>query len=315
VILAALELTRQMNQQELQELRREKWRVNGQPIRTTEDARAFLESVGFATLLPTQKSMLLPTFIGAYAGTEEGLPRWQEAFADPRAKDATELMVRLLRERSAYEASLLGEENNFLISASVFSFFYGLVGDRNPRNMPKPGTRSEYSTLARDIFTALQKHGPLSKPKLAERLGGSLSNPALDRALHDLWSRLRITRVDYRAEEGTFWDVLYRWSPDCVREGIEISVPEALSALVSKYVDAVIAADPTEVEEFFSQMVARTKVRDAINALLTAREFSMIHVGNRSLLTTTARHREAEQIAKQRTQPIARRPRLGVRPR
>ena len=302
-----------MNQQELQELRREKWRVKENPVRTIDDARAFIETVGFLPLYPPQKPLLIPTFIGAYAGSDEGLPVWQKAFADPRAKDATELMVRMLRERSAYEASVFGEENNFLIAASVFPYFYGLVGDRNPRSMPKPGTRSEYSPLARDVFTALQKHGAMSKQKLAERLGGSLSDAALDRALHDLWSRLRITRVDHRPEEGTFWDVLFRWSPDVVRQGVEISVPAALSALVSKYVDAVIAAEPSEVEEFFSNMVSRAKVRDAINALLAAREFTMIHVGNRSMLTTAARHHEAEQAALKRSQPIARRPRGGVR--
>lgn len=302
-----------MNQHELQELRREKWHANGQPIRTLEAARTFLESVGFAPMYPTLKPLLTPTFIGAFVGEDEGLPTWQKAFADPRAKDATELMVRLLRERSAYEASVFGEENNFLISASAFPYFYGLVGDRNPKTMPKPGTRSDYSTLARDVFNALQKHGAMSKQQLADRLGGSLSDAALDRALHDLWSRLRITRVDYRPEQGAFWDVLFRWSPDAVRQGIEVSVPEALSALVSKYVDAVVAADATEVEEFFSPMAARAKVRDAINALLTAREFMMTNVGSRSMLTIAARHHAAEQTAFQRSQPIARRPRPGVR--
>jgi 23S rRNA pseudouridine2605 synthase len=302
-----------MNQQELQELRRERWRVNGQPVRTLDDARAFVESVGFAPMYPTQKPLLIPTFIGAYAGTDESLPTWHTAFADPRTKDATELMVRLLRERSAYEASAFGEENNFLIAASAFPYFYGLVGDRNPKAMPKPGTRSEYSPLARDVFNALQKHGAMSKQQLADRLGGSLSDTALDRALHDLWSRLRITRVDYRPEEGTFWDVLFRWSPDAVRAGVEISVPEALSALVSKYVDAVIAADAAEVEEFFSNMVARAKVHDAVNALLSAREFTMTSVGNRPMLTIAERHHAAEKEALKRSQPIARRPRPRVR--
>ena len=303
-----------MTLQELQELRREKWHLAGQPVRTGESARAFLESVGFCTLYPPQKAMLLPTFIGAYSGSDENLPTSFKAFADPRSQEATDLMVRLLREHSAYEASLPGEEeNNFLISASAFPYFYGLVGDRTPRTMPKPGTRSEYSPLARDVFTALQKHRAMSKPQLAERLGGSLSDSALDRALHDLWSRLRITRVDYRSDEGTFWDVLFRWSPDAVRQGIEVSVPAALSALVSKYVEAVIAADPADVEQFFSQFVARAKVRDAINALLTTREFTMAHIGNRTMLTVTERQRAAEELARVRSQPIARRPRLGVR--
>jgi hypothetical protein len=303
-----------MNYHELQELRRERWRLNGQPVRTLEDARAFLDSVGFALLYPPQKSLLAPTFLGAFTGSDEKLPVSQKAFADPSAREATELMVRLLRERSAYEASF-GEDNNFLISASVFPYFYALTGDRNPRKMAQPGRRSEYSTLARDVFNALQKHRAMSKSQLADKLGGSLSDTALDRALHDLWSRLRITRVDYRPDQGTFWDVLMRWAPDAVKEGIEISVPAALSAMVSKYVEAAIAVTTAEVEEFFSAMAPRAKVRDAVNALLATREFTIAQVGNQSMLTVAERQRAAEKLAHQRSQPIARRPRPGVRPR
>jgi hypothetical protein len=302
-----------MTNEELQEQRRTRWHTNGEPIRTFEDAHAFIESVGFALMYPLYPPVPVPTFIGAYVGSEERLPTWQKSFADPRAKDATDLMIRLLRDRSAYEANLFGEDN-FLVSASAFPYFYALVGDRTPKTMPKPGTRSEYSTLARDVFNAIQKHGPLSKLQLHERLGGALSDSALDRALNDLWSRLRITRVDYRPEEGAFWDVLLRWSSEPVKQGIEFSVPEALSALVSKYVEAMIAITAKDVEEFFAHFMPRAKVRDAINALLAAREFAIIHVGNRSMLTTASLVKE-ERPPLPRNKPIARRPRLGVRPK
>lgn len=300
-----------MTPEELQELRQEKWRVNGNPIRTLDDARAFMESAGFALMYPMQPPVPVPTFIGAYAGSDQGLPTLQRAFADPRSKDATDLMVRLLRDRSAYEANLFGE-TNFLVSASVFPYFYGLIGDRNPRSMPKPGTRSEYSPLARDVFNAISKHGAMSKAQLLDRLGGALSDAALDHALNDLWTKLRITRVDYRPEEGTFWDVLYRWSPDPVRQGVEVSIPEALSGLVSKYVEAMVAVGVTEVEEFFSHMVSRAKVRDAVNALLAARELSLTHVGNRSMLQITS-HEPVTPPDPARRRPIAQRPRPGVR--
>jgi hypothetical protein len=300
-----------MTHEELQELRRDKWRLKGNPIRTLEDGRAFIDSVGFALMYPLQPPVPLPTFIGAYSGSEENLPTWQKAFADPRAKDATELMVRLLRDRSAYEANLFGE-TNFLVSASVFPYFFGLVGDRNPRSMPKPGTRSEYSPLARDVFNAINKHGAMSKSQLHDRLGGALTDAALDHALNDLWTKLRITRVDYRPDEGTFWNVLYRWSPEAVKQGIEVSIPEALSALVSKYVEAIIAVEVSEVEDFFSHMVSRAKVRDAINALLAARELSLTHVGNRSMLQITSREPVVPPDPARR-RPIAQRPRPGVR--
>ncbi len=260
-------------------------------MRTLEDAREFIEAVGFCLMYPLPKEetripVLAPTFIAAYAGNDERLPTWKQAFADPRAKDATELMVRVLRERAAYEANLFGE-TNFLVASSVFPYFYALVGDRTPRQMPKPGTRSDYSTLARDVFEAIRKEGPVSKQRLGEVLGGALSDAALDRALGELWSKLRITRVDYRAGEGAFWDVLFRWSPDAVRQGVQLSVGESLSALLSKYVDCVVAAEQSEIEDFFSHFIARSKVKEAANALLAAREFSFVHVGKRTLLQLT----------------------------
>ena len=101
------------------------------------------------------------------------------------------------------------------------------------------------------------------------------------------WSKLRITRVDYNPGEGSFWDVLYRWAPDAVREGVGFSVGEALSALLSKYLDCVVAADQQELESFFGKFVARSRVKEAVNALLAARELSFLHVSGRSMLQIT----------------------------
>jgi hypothetical protein len=93
--------------------------------------------------------------------------------------------------------------------------------------------------------------------------------------------------VDYKPGEGAFWDVLFRWSPDAVREGIGLSVGEALSALLSKYLDCVIAADQQELESFFGNFVPRSRVKEAVNALLSARELTFVRVGNRSLVQIT----------------------------
>jgi hypothetical protein len=268
---------------QLQELRREKWRLNGEGIRTLDQARVFIESVGFCTLYPQKPAVLAPSFVGAYVGGDDKLPTRQKAFADPRAREAKQLMVRLLREKAAYE-TLVFPENNFLVSAAVFPYFYGLVGDRNPRQAPKAAARSGYSTLAVDAFLILQKRGPISKERLRESLGGDISEAALDRALDELWAKLRITRVDYKHDEGIFWDVLFRWSPDAVKQGMHVSVAEALTALVSKYIDCVRAVPQEEVEDFFSTLVGRARVREAISALQAARELGYVHVGGRVML-------------------------------
>jgi hypothetical protein len=272
---------------ELQQLRREKWRLDGKPIRTIENARAFLEDVGFCLMYPQRPVLLMPTFIGAFVGSDDRLPEWQHAFKDSRAAEATELMVRLLRERTAFEANLGEENNGFLVAASVFPFFYALMGERNPKQAPKAGTRSSYSQLACDAYALIQREGAISKQKLLERLAGGLSIPALDKALAELWSKLRITRVDYKPVEGSVWDLLYRWAPDAVKEGVGLSVPEALSALVSKYLDCVIAVEQVELEAFFGNFIARSKVKDAVNILLAARELSFVHVSGKSMLQIT----------------------------
>jgi hypothetical protein len=297
-----------MTDQDLQQLRREKWRLDGKPIRTIEDARAFIEAVGFCLMYPVRPTMPVPTFIGAFVGSDNRLPTWQHAYSDPRALAATDLMVRLLRERTAYEANLVEENNAFLVAASAFPYFYALVGERNPKLASKQGPRSPYSPLACDAYELIDRDGPISKQKLQEALGGSVSLAALDKALGELSSKLRITRVDYKPAEGSFWDVLYRWAPQAVKEGVGLSVQQALSALLSKYLDCVIAADQTELEVFFGNFVARSRVKEAVNALLAARELSFLHVSGRSMLQITP---EKEAVAPKIPQP----PRPFPRPR
>ncbi len=276
-----------MTEQELQQQRREKWRLNGKPIRTIEEARAFVESVGLCLMYPLRPAQPLPTFIGATIGGEDRLPTWQHAYSDPRTAEATQIMVRLLRERAAFEANSFDENNGLLITASAFPYFYALVGERNPKQAPTAGSRSPYSALACDAFELIRREGPISKQKMQEALGGSISRAALDKALGELWSKLRITRVDYNPSQGSSWDVLYRWAPEAVKEGIGLSVPEALSGLISKYLESVIAAEQTELESFFGNFVPRSRVKEAVNALLAARELSFVHVGGRSMIQIT----------------------------
>jgi 23S rRNA pseudouridine2605 synthase len=276
-----------MTDAELQAARTQKWRLNGQGVRTGEEARVFLEDVGFCLMYPMRPALLVPTFIGAWVGADDKLPTRQHAYNDPRAKEATELMVRALRDKSAYEAPLVDENDAFLLAPSVFPYFYSLVGERNPKQAPVSGPKSPYSPLACDAFEIIRRRGPISKTKLIEALGGSVSNAGLDRALNELWAKLRITRVSYTVEEGSVWDELSRWAPEIVRQGVGISVPEALSALVSKYLDCVVAVDEVDVENFLTNFVARTRVKEAIHALLSARELSFVYVGSKSLLQVT----------------------------
>jgi len=306
-----------MHDHQLQELRREKWRLNGQPVRTLEDARSFIESVGFCLLYPQRPPVLAPTFVGAYKGGDEQLPTAQMAFADPVAREAKDLMVRLLREKSAFEANLF-PENNFILPASVFPYFYALAGDRTAQMQMRPIARAGYSPLAVHAFDIIQKDGPISKQRLRELVGGEISEAALDRALDELWAKLRITRVDYKQEEGVFWDVLFRWAPKAVKKGIQITVPEAATALVSKYLDCVVAAEQEQVEQFFGKVLPRARVREAVFALQAARELRFVHVGGRVMLQVASllpAQNELESGSQPRSEPLPPRPGMPLVPR
>ncbi len=283
-----------MTEQELRNARRARWRLDGRPVRTPDEAAEFLESVGMCALIP-QPDLLLPSLVGAWAGSDERLPAARSAFADERVAAARALAVELLRSRAAYESNLLGE-NVLLIASSVFPFFYALKGDKNPRAELKPGRREKISPLAADVFAAIQRDGPISKRRLRQALGGEPSEPALDRALGELWSRLRITRVDYRAGEGALWDTLLRWAPETVKEGLQLSMGEALSALVSRYLEAVVAAEPKQIEVFFGRLTPRSRVRENVNALLGARELAFCSVGSKTLVELAPRREVRKRV-------------------
>ena len=276
-----------MTEQDLDQLRAQKWHLDGNPVRTLEQAREFIADVSFCVMYPERSLPAVPSFMGAYAGSGESLPDAKHAFADPRSREATELMVRLLRERSAYELALF-PGTDLIVSAALFPYFYALLADQNPKAPPKVRAQgARVSPLSVDVFAAIQKHGPLSKQRLRELVSRELSDAALDRALGELWSILKIVRVDYRQGEGIFWDVLYRWSSTVVKEALDISEPEAISALLSKFLETTFAASQEQIEAFFTHVTSRSKVRDAINALLSARELSFVGAGSKTLIRLT----------------------------
>jgi hypothetical protein len=272
-----------MTELELIQQRRAKWRLDGEhAARTLEDAKAFIAEIGLCLLYPAEQAVLAPTLVGAVAGSDDQILAAQQAFKNERGQQARELMVRLLRERAVFEAQYRGEDI-LLISAEAFPYFYALVGERNPkRDLESAGEKA--SPLARDAYKIIQNKGPISKRRLGESLGGALSEAALDRALGELWSRLLITRTDYKPGEGIFWDAMHRWAPQEVRSGRGLSLAEGLSALISKYLDTVVAAEAGEIDNFFSPFASRSRVREAVNALLAAREFALVQVGRKSMI-------------------------------
>ncbi|HLJ91440.1 MAG TPA: hypothetical protein VKZ53_31870 [Candidatus Angelobacter sp.] len=276
-----------MIEQELQQQRSILWRTDGNAVRTLDDARTFLAGVGFCLMYPDRAISVMPTFLGACAGTSENLPDAKHAFADARTGPANELVVRLMRERQLYQLNLTGDIT-LLASARLFPFFYTLLGDRNPKATPATnGQGVRISPLAIKAYEIIAGHGSLSIPRLQELIGRELTTAALERALHELWAILKIGPVDFHEKDGATWDLLYHWSPEAVKEGVRASLPEAISALLGQYLETVIAVDQDEMEQFFSKLSPLSKIREAIHALLATRELSYLPMGSKTLIQLT----------------------------
>jgi 23S rRNA pseudouridine2605 synthase len=286
-------------QQELENLRHAKWRVHAaakeRPLRTLDDAREFLNSVGFCLMYPLKPALVAPTFIGAYLGSKDNLPSPAQALLDARAKEAESLSLRLQHEKAAFEVGF-GHDGVLLVSASEFPYFYALIGERNPKQPPSAGERGEKALLTH-TFEVVQEFGPLTELQIRERLGKSISDTAVVRAVHELWSKLRLVRVDRETEGSSRWDVLYRFAPQQVNAGKQLSAREALSALISRYLETVIAAEQKDVEDFFSPTVPRSRVGEVIRAMQGAREFTSVQVAGKTLLCLATRGEEVSALS------------------
>ena len=273
-----------MTERDLWRERRARWRLSAESkIRTAADAAAFLADVGLCLMDSPPTALVLPTFAGA-CGAEDGSPAAPQAAHEPQNSPAREFVPPMLRERSAFEAPF-GEDNILLLSPEVFPYFYAVAGEREPaRALEPPSARQPRSQLVRDAFRLIHQHGVMSKQSLREHLGAQVSEVATDRVLRELWQRLLIARVDHKPAEGALWDTLGHWAPEVAKQAAGISLAEGLSAVLSKYLDAAIAAEQAAIEALFSDFSSRARIREALQALLAAREVSFVQVGRKTML-------------------------------
>src|SRR5579864_4026266 len=110
---------------------------------------------------------------------------WPSAWAD-RSQIGSQSQAGI-EEKSSRKSNFAAHPGGFRGPAGAWSAFQAALGrapgrialrsDRNPRQELKKSPRgNQISPLTQEVFAALQEHGPLSKPRLAERLGGSLSD-------------------------------------------------------------------------------------------------------------------------------------------
>jgi 23S rRNA pseudouridine2605 synthase len=283
-----------MTLEDLKQARIHLWHQDGVPVLTTEDVTAWLDEIGFCSLLPGAHP--LASLAQAVAGNAEKAP-------EKEAQDsARQLSAQLMQARSAVpilweEVSMLtGEQFDALASVEVLPYLYCLRGDRDLKKVPQG------SPLMQAVWQELQS-GAKTVAEIIDGVGRELTEAAILRALRELWAKLRAVPMleTQPSETGAKWELLQKLWPEQVRRGATMSHPLALSAMISVYLGGAVAATADEVEDALGPLASRSRVREVLNALQATRQVKMFPVGRSSAYALSGSSAEIlDEVATQR---------------
>lgn len=266
------------------------WRHNADPILTINMLRDWLNTSGFVlfTPRPTQLAAPAPSFVEATLGAPNPAPTLAEI------EQSRSLLSRLILDGGAIPLNLLGnptgigtETPDFLVSPLAFPFIFTLRGDKAWKQPPTTSGATKVSPLALNTYTLLTeqaKDSGLSASGLATQLGKEVTETAVLRALTELWQHLRVLPVPQPDGAPTLWELTTTRFTKQIKAGANAGQPTALSALISLYLRQALVASEEEIETFLSPVAARSRIRDVIHALLSARQLETITVEGRTVL-------------------------------
>jgi len=274
------------------------WRQNADPILTINMLRDWLNTSGLVFFTPraAQLPAPAPSFVEAVLGTSNQTPTLAET------DQTRSLLSRLILDGGAIPLNLLGnptgvgtETPDFIVSPLAFPYIFTLRGDKAWKQPPATSGSTKVSPLALNAFTILSeqvKESGISAPglsayDLATQLGKEVTETAVLRALTELWQHLRVLPIPQPDGAPALWELTSTRFTKQIKAGANAGLPTALSALISLYLGQAIVASEEEIETFLSPIAARSRIRDVIHALLSARQLETVAIEGRTVLHVT----------------------------
>jgi hypothetical protein len=181
-------------------------------------------------------------------------------------------------------ASAPGDTPDYVASTAVFSYVFTLRGDKAWKQPPVTAGALKVSNLALALHEALSQRGPLSAYDLSTEVGKEVTEAAVLRALGELWTHLRVLPLAQPDGRATLWELASTRFIKQIKAGANAGQPSALSALISLYLGQAVVASEDEIESFLSPLASRSRIRDVIHALLSARQLDTVAVEGRTML-------------------------------
>jgi hypothetical protein len=279
------------NTAQLADARLKQWHQQGEALLTLENLRGWMNAAGLALFVPRpQIASPAPSLVEAVLGEPNPSPTLEQT------TEARSLLARLVAEGLAVPLNLLGpgvgtvhagapgDTPDFVASTAVFSYVFTLRGDKAWKQQPATTGAFKVSHLALATHEALSRRGPLSAYDLTTEVGKEVTEAAVLRALGELWTHLRVLPLAQPDGAATLWELTSTRFTKQIKAGANAGQPSALSALISLYLGQAIVAAEDEIESFLSPLASRSRVRDVIHALLSARQLDTIAVEGRTML-------------------------------
>jgi hypothetical protein len=222
-------------------------------LHTVEDARAFVDEVGFCHFWPI-KGVETPNLFHAIAGRVRPVPM---EHGDPDIGKCWGWKDQSLDKKWWYYGKLLRRRAT-LVSLEMLPYFYALSENY--------GSLDDYlqeyedgrmTAEAKAVYEAILENGPLDTVRLRReaRMSAESAKSRFDRALVELQVGLKVLPIGV-AEAGAWryafvYEIVQRYFTDLPAQARPIGRGEARRALVLRYLDNVVAADRKMVAKVF----------------------------------------------------------------
>jgi len=263
------------------------WRHNGDPILTINMLRDWLNASGMVLYTPRAQQLPTPapTFVESILGAANATPSLADT-EQPRS-----LLARLIADGGAVPLNLLGsptgtgtETPDFIVSPLAFPYIFTLRGDKAWKQPPVTSGPSKVSPLALATYNLLAERITMSAYDLTTQLGKEVTEAAVLRALTELWQHLRVIPIPQPDGAPTLWELTTTRFTKQIKAGANAGQPTALSALISLYLSQSLVATEDEIETFLSPVAARSRIRDVVHALISARQLETIAIEGKTVV-------------------------------
>jgi len=228
-------------------------RTTERRVQTIEEARQFVEEVGFCHFWPI-KDVEMPNLFHAIAGRVREVPNVHN---DPDLGKCWGWKDHSLDKKWWYYGKLLRRRAT-LVSLEMLPAFYACsenYGDLT--DYLAEYEDGKMTAEAKAIYEAILEHGPLDTVRLRReaRMSAESAKSRFDRALVELQVGLKVLPIGV-AEAGAWnyaftYEIVQRYFPELPKQACNVKRNEARHTLLLRYLDNVVAADRAMVAKVF----------------------------------------------------------------